>query len=237
MSVWLAVWPTGALAQTADPEPVHQASSQGDTGSGTPSGSDTQHRNDGDTHMFGVLPNYGTVDDPDNAQPISAKEKMRIEMLSAFAPIVYPFAAVGAAVNMEFGPGAKGYAKQYAASLADTIGGNMMTSGVMPSLFRMDPRYFRKREGSGWARTRYAASRVFVGRTDHGRHVFNVTEFGGIAVSTAISNLYYPPGSQTLGGDAKRMALQLMWDGTSNILKEFWPDIRDWMRRRKTPKP
>ena len=103
-------------------------------------------------------------------------------------------------------------------------------------LFR-SPRYFRKRSGSGWARAGYAASRVFVGRTDGGRRIFNVSEVSGIATATAISNLYYPQNSHSLGNAATRMGLQLMWDGLTNELKEFWPDFRDWRRRRKNAAP
>ena len=59
----------------------------------------------------------------------------------------------------------------------------------------------------------------------------------GIGAATAISNLYYPDNSHSLGNAATRMGFQLLWDGLTNELKEFWPDFRDWRRRRKARTP
>jgi hypothetical protein len=234
----LALLPGGALAQTADDDPSHQAPAPDNTGAEPSPGTGApQQPGGGDTHMFGVLPNYATVDDPSTATRITAKQKLKLAELSALAPIVYPFAAFSAALHRQYGPGASGYGKQYVATLADTIGGNFMTGGIMPSIFHTDPRYFRKREGSGWSRAGYAASRVFVERTDGGRSIFNVSEVSGISAATAISNLYYPENSHSISNAATRVGFQLLWDGLSNELKEFWPDFRDWRRRRKARTP
>ena len=77
-----------------------------------------------------------------------ARQKLKLAQLAALDPIVYPFAAFSAAITRQYGPGASGYGKQYVATLTDTITGNVLTGGIMPSILHTDPRYFRKREGS-----------------------------------------------------------------------------------------
>ena len=83
----LVLLPVGALAQTEAPVPT-----QGEGGTAPPTQPE-QPRDRTDTHMFGVLPNYATVDDPATAQPITARQKLKLAQLAALDPIVYPFAA------------------------------------------------------------------------------------------------------------------------------------------------
>ena len=106
-----------------------------------------------------------------------------------------------------------------------------MTEGIFPTLLHQDPRYFRRREGNWRSRLGYAMSRLFITRTDSGRHQFNYSEILGSATSLAISNAYYPDG-RTFGNNMGRYALQLGFDAASNALKEFWPDLKRKLPRR-----
>src|SRR5580700_9197604 len=101
----------------------------------------------------------------------------------------------------------------------------MMTEGIFPTLLHPDPRYFRRHEKSRRSRLGYAVSRLFITRTDSGRNQFNYSEVVGAATSLAISNAYYPDG-RSLGHNAGRYVLQLGFDAASNVLKEFWPDLK-----------
>jgi hypothetical protein len=95
----------------------------------------------------------------------------------------------------------------------------------MPSLLREDPRYFRRGHGGIWSRTGYAASRVLVARNDHGKWTFNAAEVSGNAIGAAIGNAYYP-GERHLEDNVQRFYSQMATDAFSQILKEFWPDIK-----------
>ena len=95
----------------------------------------------------------------------------------------------------------------------------------MPALFRQDPRYFRRGRGGIWSRTGYAASRVFVARNDRGNWTFNAGEVIGNAMAAGIGNAYYP-GERNLGDNFQRFYTQMATDSFSQILKEFWPDIK-----------
>jgi hypothetical protein len=181
--------------------------------------------------MFGVLPNYATVEGPTEVPRISASLKFKLATLNTFDPYVYPFVGAVAAMNRDFGADAVGYLKQYAVSLTDNSLGNLFTSAVLPSVLHQDPRYFQRGSGGLVGRLAYAASRSVVTRGDSGHAQFNVSEIGGNAVAAGLSNMYYPATERTVTGTLSRWGMQVMWDTLSNELKEFWPDVRRKLHR------
>src|SRR5262245_51146044 len=74
----------------------------------------------GGNRMFGVLPNYTTVEKEDDAPPVTTKQTFRMAALGSFDPFVYPFVALTAeAAQLEhqeasWGGGPKAYARRYA---------------------------------------------------------------------------------------------------------------------------
>ena len=102
----------------------------------------------------------------------------------------------------------------------------------MPTLLREDPRYFRKVTGSFKSRLAYSATRTLFARNDHGRNTLNLAEIGGNGIAAAIGAAYYPDG-RTYEDTFVRMGTAIATDTASNILKEFWPDIkRKWLKRK-----
>jgi len=193
-----------------------------------------------DKRILGVLPNYRTVQDTGNVEPIPAKHKLWIASKDSFDYPIWLTAAGFAGLyqieneNPEFGQGVKGYFKRYASSFADQAIGNMLTEGVLPSLLHEDPRYFRQGKGSVLHRTGYALTRILVTRTDAGTNRFNFSEVVGNSLAVAISNIYYTQDREALD-NAQRLGLQLGTDAISNVLKEFWPDIKHRLFRHRTP--
>ena len=122
------------------------------------------------------------------------------------------------------GPGA--YAVRYATSLADSSISSFLTTAIVPTLLKQDPRYFELREGNVWHRTWYAASRTIITKSRSGETQFNLSGIGGNAVAAAVSNFYYPSEDHSSTQTVTRWGTQVMWDAVSNELKEFWPDIR-----------
>ncbi len=135
--------------------------------------------------------------------------------------------------NPSFGQGVEGFAKRYGTSAADQIVGNFMTEAIWPSLLHEDPRYFRKINGSIKSRLGYSLTRTLVTRTDRGNWTFNAAEFLGNGTVAAIGNLYYPDG-RDFGDTMQRMFTQIGTDTISNVLKEFWPDIKRKFFTKKT---
>lgn len=184
-----------------------------------------------DKRIFGVLPNYRTANATAVYMPITVKQKFTIAAKDSFDYPLLGLAAVIAAEGQlsnshpEFGQGWAGYGRRVGTSYADQAIGNMMTEGIFPSMLREDPRYFRRGYGSVRSRTWYAATRVFVTRTDAGGTRFNFSELLGNSTGTAISNLYYPD-ARDVADNVEKLSEQIGIDAVSQVLKEFWPDVK-----------
>jgi len=191
--------------------------------------------------MFFVMPNYLTVDNQSQVPPISWKEKFAITASGAFDP--YEFFLVGVVAGIRqadnaypaFGQGIEGYSKRYGTAFADQVDGNIMVGAVYPSLLRTDPRYFRLGRGGFVHRFGYGISRIFVTRRDSGGSIFNIPEFAGNATAIAISTAYYPAVDRSFSSGFNNYGLQLGLDAFGNELKEFWPDIHQYFRKKKHP--
>jgi hypothetical protein len=190
-----------------------------------------------DKHIFGVLPNYRTANTGAVYEPITTHQKFHIATSDSFDP---PGFLVGGAFaglyqlenqNPSFGQGLKGYAHRYVTAYADQVVGNMMTEAILPTLLREDPRYFRKGTGSFLGRTGYAVSRVLVTRTDTGGTRFNFSEVVGNGIAASVGNAYYP---QEIGfvDTMERQWTAIATDAFSDILKEFWPDVKKHVFRK-----
>ena len=77
-------------------------------------------------------------------------------------------------------------------------------------------------------------NRLFVTRTDSGGERFNVSESLGNAVAAAIFNIYHVPSDRTAARNPSTFVFLILYDGLSNELKEFWPDIRRKVFRKNT---
>ena len=228
--------PAAEAAWTANTAPVASAASPS---SGAPASGGTAPSEPIDKRILGVLPNYRTVQDTGNVEPIPAKRKLWIASKDSFDYPIWVLAAGFAGMyqlvneNPSFGQGAKGYFKRYGASFADQSMGNLLTEGVFPSLLHEDPRYFRRGTGGKWSRAGYALTRILVTRTDTGTNRFNFSEIIGNSVAVGISNGYYVQDREALD-NLQKLGLQLGTDALSNVIKEFWPDVK---RKLHHPKP
>lgn len=193
-----------------------------------------------DKRALGVIPNYRLADDNLQFAPISAKRKMYIAFKDSTDFPVFPTAGVFAAIyqlqnqNPSFGQGLRGYAHRYVTAYGDQAIGNFMIEGFLPIAFGEDPRYFRRGESRGSKKSRlwYAASRIFVNRTNAGTNRFNFSEFVGNAAMAGIGNAYYPD-SRSLSDNFKRFYIALGTDSLGFVLKEFSPDIKRAFTRKK----
>jgi len=211
--------------------------SQPPSSSGSTPVDSTQPKND---RILGVLPNYRTVENPQfNIEPLTVKGKFKLAVEDSFDPYAYPVALIFAGLAQgqndpktwgreSWGP----FTKRYVASFADQTDENLMTEAVVPALLRQDPRYFRLGSGSFFRRTSYAVSRIWLTRTDAGGTTFNFSEIAGAGVSSAISNLYYPPEDRTLSKNLSRWGIMVGEDTFFNLLKEYWPDIKHKVLKR-----
>ena len=185
-----------------------------------------------------VLPNYLTVENRDQFEPLAAKIKFKLSAKTMSDPITISFIGMIALMgqarksNPSYGQGLSGYAKRYGTFYADTGIGTLMTTSVFPTLLHQDPRYFQLRSGRIWHRAMYSVSRIFVTRADSGDLQFNSSEIVGSAVAAGLSNTYHSPSQRTLGNTLSVWGTDIMLNAVCNVAKEFWPDLR-----RKLHKP
>ena len=182
--------------------------------------------------IFDVLPNYGFVAGAKALPPLSSGQKFRLATASVFDWAAFPFNGVLSGIAQAkndpdaWGQGWDAYAKRYGASFADNSIGTYMTTAIFPSLLHEDPRYYQMRQGKFSRRSYYAMNRLFVTRTDSGSTRFNYSESIGNAAAAAISNIYHPAEDRTAARNASTFGFLILYDGLSNELKEFWPDIK-----------
>jgi hypothetical protein len=195
----------------------------------------------GGNRVFGVLPNYRTADASLEGTVLKPRQKLTIAAKDSFDyPLVAlagGLAGLGQWINQDpgFGQGLKGYGHRLLTNYFDQSMGNMFTEGVFPVLLHEDPRYFRRGDGPKLHRVGYALTRVLVTHKDSGGDRFNFSEWVGNASSTAISNLYYPDNRNVLG-NVEKLLEEVGTDAGSQVLKEFWPDIkRKWFTKKTAP--
>lgn len=214
LSVWvLAVTVCTAAAQTA---PNSRPSTE------PPGNTEAEH------HWF--LPSAASVSRKD-AKPLTPAQKFEAFAQSATSPFNFAGLAAQAGVSQaadtfpEYGQGAEGYGKRYAAAFTNSTTHNFFSNFIFPVLLKEDPRYFRSGSGSSGHRTGYAIKQEFVGFKDDGRRTFNFSKILGALASGAISNSYYPENDRGVALTFRNAGISIGFGTANGILKEFWPDI------------
>ncbi len=224
----LAVAPV-AVAQSAQNDQSQEPDKKPETENGT--------SND---RLFYALPNFLTLETAKRVPPLTTKQKFAVVLRSSFDYVEYPWygflAGISQAENSEpgYGQGAAGYGKRYGAAFADGAIENFMTGAVLPSILKEDPRFYQSSSGGFLHRAGYAASRIFVTRTDSGGERFNFSEIVGSGLSAGISTYaYHPRGDRTFPNTMSVWGTQVGYDTLTLVVKEFWPDIRKKISRKR----
>ena len=177
--------------------------------------------------VLGVVPNYFVTYQRDSL-PLARRQKFELALKTTLDPVVFGAAATIAGIEQArndyrgYGQGAKGYFNRFGASYGDAFIGIMIGSAVLPSVFKQDPRYFYKGNGSVSARTLYALANGVICKGDNGRWQLNYSGILGSLASGGISNLYYPASSRN--GATLTFQNTLIGIGSSaigNIFQEF----------------
>src|ERR1019366_6467268 len=181
--------------------------------------------------LFGFIPDYQADQKTGVYKPLTTAEKYKIARDNSFDWPNFPL-LVGYALQAEVAAGGfhqtgflQEFGEYYVRGFGDQLIGSYVTEAILPAIFHEDPRYFRLGTGSVLHRMGYAASRIFVTNGDNGKTRFYASELLGNAGVVAVTSVYYTS-SQTPGQGALRYGMQLGNDALTNVLTEFWPDIR-----------
>ncbi len=193
-----------------------------------------QVKNEEQQRIFGFIPNYYVVYDP-NPAALTAKLKFQL----AFKVVVNPVTFTGVALlsgaqqagdTPNYGQGAQGFGKRFGANAADGFTDIMIGGAILPSLLHQDPRYFYQGTGTTASRIRHAVSQPFVCRSDNGTWQPNYSTLGGDLASAAISNAYYPKSNRGAGLVFTNFAINTAERAAASLAQEF-------LLRRFTRKP
>jgi hypothetical protein len=231
LSLNLLVGPVALIGQEPSTLPDAPSSSQTQA-SPSIAAQDGQKHEPSKNHIFWIIPNYRSDENPAEIKPLTPGAKMKVALDDSFDPSAFLVAGIFAGLSMaqkqysSFGTGAQGFGKYYGGAFADQAIGNIMSEGLFPVVLHQDPRYFVKGRGGFWKRTGYAMSREVITRGDDGHNHFNTSEIAGNGVAAGISNLYYPTADRSFGNTANKWGQQIALDTFFNVAKEFWPDVR-----------
>jgi hypothetical protein len=132
------------------------------------------------------------------------------------------------------GGGWSGFGQRVGVSAVGEEGAAFFGGFLYPTLFHQDPRYFPSHENGIANRIAYAASRALIGRSDSGWSVINNSVIASQFTEAAIANAYIPYRNQTAGGTIENALIGIAGVAEGNILKEFWPDIKEFVSRHTT---
>ena len=185
--------------------------------------------------VFGVLPNFYVSYIP-NPVPLNSKQKFKLAWKTVVDPFTFVFVGGVAGVEQaqnhfyQYGQGAQGYGKRFAAGYGDTLTGTFIGAAILPSLLKQDPRYFYKGSGSTGARILYAIANSVICKGDNRRWQANYSGILGSLAAGGISNLYYPANDRD-GAELtfENAAIGIGGTAISNLFQEF-------LIRKLTPK-
>ena len=177
--------------------------------------------------IFGIVPNFLVTYDH-NAVPLQARQKYELAFRTLIDPETIGVDLLSSGLQQTtgglkgYGTGADGFAKRFASSYATGSIDTLLGSAVLPSLFKQDPRYFYKGEGSLQRRALYAMSMSVICKGDNGHWQYNYSGLLGGLAAGGISNLYYPPADRNgLNVTLENTAIGIGTSAISNLFQEF----------------
>ncbi|HZD44755.1 MAG TPA: hypothetical protein VE109_01635, partial [Acidobacteriaceae bacterium] len=127
----------------------------------------------------------------------------------------------------EFRQGAAGYGRYFWHTFADQTDENLWVQAILPVALHQDSRYYTLGNGGFIKRGAYSFTRVLITRTDDGNRAPNYSEVVGAGIASGISAAYYPSVYQTWTKVGQRWLTNVIIDGVTFSVKEFWPDVNN----------
>jgi hypothetical protein len=149
------------------------------------------------------IPNIYVTYDP-HPEPLTTKMKFHLAYKGLTHPSFFILEAAWAGVQQaantpDWPQNAKGYGERFGANLAGGATEGLFSNAILPSLLHQDPRYFYQGSGTKASRAWHAFLAPFVCKGDNGRSQPNYSQIGGLLISGAIANTYYPSSNQGAG--------------------------------------
>ena len=149
------------------------------------------------------IPNMYVSYDP-HPEPLTASMKFHLAYKGLTHPSFFVLEAAWAGIQQsantpDWPQNARGYGERFGANLAGGATEGLFANAILPSLLHQDPRYFYQGSGTKGSRAWHAFLAPFVCKGDNGRSQPNYSQIGGLLISGAIANTYYPSSNQGPG--------------------------------------
>ena len=186
--------------------------------------------------IFGIIPNFYTSFEGENAAPLTTKMKFDLAFKVSYDPVTIAGVGLVAALRQavdspNYPQGAKGFGERFGVTAADGFTDIMIGGAILPSLLHQDPRYFYQGTGTTRSRLRHAILSAFIAKGDNGKWQPNYSSVGGDLASGALSNLYFPKSNRGAGLVFSLFALGTAERIGSNVTQELL--LGKFTRRRR----
>lgn len=171
--------------------------------------------------------------------PLTSKQKFELFLTHSYSADMFvgttfdALTAQATGAYPEYGGGMAGYGHRYAAALVTAEASSLFGRWLFPTMLHQDPRYFRSGRGNVGNRMAYAASRVILTRSDDGRTVINSSLILSLLFTSALANGYIPYRDESVAGTIENSLNGLGARAQTNLLNEFWPDIKAMLVKRE----
>jgi len=179
----------------------------------------------------GVIPTFN-VTYRHNAVSLTPGQKMNLSLHECLDPFAFASAFFEAGYHEAgddlkgFPWGFKGYMERSGVAYLDTFDGQVLSTGILPIVFRQYPRYFRLGYGPIKHRILYSLYSNVRARNDYnGKWAPNYGNILGNLAAGELSNVYYPAGNSSAGLALTNTGIQILEGAGGSIFNEFWPDL------------
>jgi hypothetical protein len=133
---------------------------------------------------------------------MTPRQKYQLAFRTMIDPVSFILVGITAASEQadniyDWGQGAQGFGKRYAAAYGTFLTGDLLGNAVLPILFKQDPRYFFKGTGTIRSRALYAIAAAVVCKGDNHHWQPDYSGILGGLAATGLSNAYYPASNRT----------------------------------------
>lgn len=172
------------------------------------------------------------IDTDQSTVRLSAKEKLELSGWEQLQPYAFATQFMGAGFeqainsNPQYGTDSGAFGERLGAAALLQDSRAVLSDGIMASIFRQDPRYYRQGHRPVKQRVYHAIERVFIIQSDEGHYQPNYSQLLGNAVATALTMTYYPAVSATWSQTAKGYGISLAQGALGNEVHEFTPALK-----------
>ncbi len=163
--------------------------------------------------------------------PMTSREKAFIAVTDVSDPMNLAVIAASSAIytasnaHSAYGPGFKGFGRNYGYSLSQDATGEFFGTWLIPSVTHQDPRYHRMPGAPVGHRILHALAHTVVTQHDNGSPMPNYATLLTYPIAAEIANLYVPGIHTNASATAKRVLIGYASDPSDALIGEFLPDV------------